>query len=224
MPSSVLLTGLISLGTGTGGYWLKYQLDKKQNAITANAEFKRKLYQGFVENIIRFYSPVEGKDEESIKKRNEQFIKSTERFHKKFVLDASPGVIRAIKNFQQHSARNNERGEWAYGVKGTQLSAKIFKQMRRDMGNSNWGLGRTAAVMFGPVLVNTYEKDMHPLWWAIKRIVYVKVKPARLMREYLIKFREAFYAYARSLEQPSTILSQTNHDNLIKITPKSKEQ
>lgn len=214
MANSLLITALISLGTGAAGYWLKYYLDKRQNATSANAKFKRNLYQTFVENMIRFYDPTQQpKDEASLAERADAFQKSTNDFLKRYTLDASPGVIRAIKNLQQFHQHANEKGEQVNGRRGTIKVAKVFKKMRRDMGNTNWGLGRSAAVMFGPVLISTYERDMHPLWWSVKRITYVKLKPARWLRLSYIKMRDRFYAWAASLElkdPENTVVASSN--------------
>jgi hypothetical protein len=200
MTSQVGMTALISLSTGVGGYWLKYYLDKKQNATSANAKFKRKLYQGFVENMIRFYSPTQPLDAASVEKRTKEFRRNTEDFHKRFALDASPSVIRAVKNLQQFHRRANEKGEQVNGRRGTIKVAKVFKKMRRDMGNTNWGIGYSASVMFGPVLMNTYEQEIHPLWWSIKRVIYIKVGPVRWLRSTYIKLKAAFYAWSARLE------------------------
>lgn len=196
----ILITALISIATGAGGYWLKFYLDKKQNAAVANAAFRRKLYQEYAETILSFYSISPPKNETEIKQRTAKFIQSTNEFHKKFVLDASPGVIRAIKNLQQYNKQVSDKGEVVNGRKGTIKNAKVFKQMRRDLGSVNWGLGRNASVMFGPVLMNSYEQDMHPLWWSIKRIIYTKVPPFRSLRLTYIKIRDKFYAWSKNLE------------------------
>lgn len=175
MSNSLVLTVASSAVTGVAGYLLKYFLDRKQAAASAGADYKRRMYQDFVETLLDFYQNA-NLDEQAQAERTKKFANDTKEFQKKYVLDASPAVIRAIKKQQAFFKRSQEAGELMNGRKASRANTLIFKKMRRDIGTSNWGLGWSGGVILSPVLMYAYENDMHPVWWRIKKQIKKRFK------------------------------------------------
>lgn len=148
------------------GYGLKYLVDRKQASSTAGAEYKRRMYQGYVETILKFYHEEQPTDPKEIEERNKWFRESSQTFQKQYILDAAPGVIRAIARLNRYfEAHQNQIVDER---KAGRMVTKIFKAMRRDIGTSNFVLGPSAGVILAPVLMYNYDKIMHPRWWKIK--------------------------------------------------------
>ena len=148
------------------GYFIKYFLDRRQALGSISANFKRKIYQGYVNTMIAFYQQAPTTDETELRRRQEAYTRATRLFHKKYMLDASPSVVRAITRQQAYLAHHqNEKVDERRGGRKT---TKVFKAMRRDIGTFNWTLGPSADVLLGPVMMYHYEKIIHPWRWWIK--------------------------------------------------------
>lgn len=186
---------VIPILSAIGGYFLKYYLDKKQTASSGRAQYKREMYQNFVDRMLSFYQNPAPTDAIARAERTRQYVESIKEFQKKYVLDASPAVIRAIKRQQHYYKVCTDLELVVDGRTGGRLVSKVFKAMRRDIGTSNWGLGDSGSVIFAPVLINTYEQDMHPLWWGIKnRLRQATILPTRL-HKWLHHVRSKLYQW-----------------------------
>lgn len=116
-------------------------INKKREIADAHRSYKIKLYSEFVEFTIDWVFKHADKNKEidesaSQKELQEYFIK----FSKELMLWASPGVIKAWSNFRENVGRGEELD--------TLLRVDaIFKEMRKDLGNSNFGLDKSALIM-----------------------------------------------------------------------------
>lgn len=153
---------------GIAGYFLKYLLDRKQASASASAQYKRDMYQGYVDTTLSFYQKQPDNEEEKAE-RTKKFYEDTKEFQSKFVLDATPAVIKAIRRQHRYFTKCNAKGVEVDGRKSQRKNARIFKMMRRDIGTSNWSLGPTASLIFSPINLYSYEETMHPIWWRVKK-------------------------------------------------------
>jgi hypothetical protein len=151
------------------GALLKYFFDRRRESASLLAKSKGKMYEGYVNTILDFHLLPSTTDPTEQQKRNDKFLKDTQAFQRRYMLTASPGVIRAIKRQLQFYERNQNK--IVNPRKENKKNTVIFKQMRRDIGTSNWTLGRTAGVLMSPILMYRYEPIMHPIKWKTKQWV-----------------------------------------------------
>jgi len=168
--ATIVIPAIAALG-GILGFFFRYFLERKQASASASAQYKRDMYQGYVNTVLSFYQNKSSTDEQEQAERTKKFNEETKDFQSKFILDATPAVIRAIRRQHKYFKRCNDRGMDVDERKGQCLNARIFKMMRRDIGTSNWGLGPTAGIIFSPINMYNYEEIMHPIWWREKKLI-----------------------------------------------------
>lgn len=116
-------------------------INKRREIEDAHRIHKIKLYSEFVDFTIGWVFKMAKdnatRDESAIQKEIEEyFIK----FSKELMLWASPGVIKAWSNFRAQAGQ----------VSGVQTLANvdsIYRAMRKDLGNSNFGLDRNSLML-----------------------------------------------------------------------------
>ena len=161
---------LIAIVSGLLGYFIKYYFDKKKEFASKNAEVKREIYQDFVNLVISFFEDVDQAKQMSpgqAREKQIEFKNKMYKFNRKYILYASPGVVRAVSGFMHHFYSVEEED----GVKSTRKAlskmTKVFKVMRKDIGLSNWWLDRNGKVLMKSI-IRDYDFLAHPIRWRIK--------------------------------------------------------
>jgi len=129
------------------GYFVKHNIDKKRELNSEIAKERREIYQQFVNLMVGiFASTKKNKNANTTKLVNELY-----EFYKKYVLYASPGVIKAFSNyFQLIYHQDTENG---FDTKLNLLHmTKIMAEMRKDLGLKNKGLGKDGEVLMRAIL------------------------------------------------------------------------
>lgn len=130
---------VIALVGGLIGYLAKYYLDKKQAFSTTNADIKRKMYQGYLDELLKASSIGVGNlAPAEIKKIKDDFGVYSKSFYSTSVLFASPKVIKRYANFVRHTDKPEVE---LYQYELMLKSSGLYKAMRKDIGLSNRGLG-----------------------------------------------------------------------------------
>ena len=115
-------------------------INKKREIADAHREYKIKLYSRFIDFTINWVFKQAKKkdpvDSDADQKELEDFFIE---FSKELTLWASPGVIKAWSRFR------NEAGK-ATGADTLGNVDEIYKEMRKDLGNSNFGLDRNSLI------------------------------------------------------------------------------
>lgn len=107
---------------------------KKREVAEAHRPQKIEVYSQFMQTIVQVFlrSKDTGADNST-----EGFVKEFEEFFMSFtkglIVWGSPGVIRAWQTFRRTSSS---------GATVLPLVDDILREIRRDLGNSNWGLQR----------------------------------------------------------------------------------
>lgn len=141
------------------GYYIKFLLVKKAQFSSQNAVVKRRIYQEYVEFILKFIDELQNSGSEEVtQKQQEQLISKMKKFHREAVLYASPKVINAYSDMLQNSYRNTEGGD---GLHIMVLMTNVFKAMRKDIGLSNRKLGSGDIKLMRP-LINDYDTAIKP--------------------------------------------------------------
>ena len=142
------LTLLGILGSAVVGYFVKYFFDKKAQFSSQNAEIKRQMYQEYVNFIIDFF------DKSKPEKKAGKSVNEMYAFYRKCVLYASPKVIEAYADSMQYFYKNEREDTNLDGYKAMIYLARVFKQMRKDIGLSNRGLGDDGEKVFRAILTD----------------------------------------------------------------------
>lgn len=126
------------VGAGVG-YFIKDTIDRKKTLSSQITEERRTLYQQFVNLVIELFSQTKtGK-----KPPDNKFVNDLYAFYKKYILYASPGVINSFSDYFQYLYSINDKKEEKDNYrKHLGLLTKIMKEMRKDLGLKNHGLGR----------------------------------------------------------------------------------
>lgn len=169
------------LGSGAVGYFIKYFLDKKASFTSANGEAKRETYQKFVNIMLSFFHETK---KNQVLKRNA--VDELAEFYKKYILYASPAVIKTFSDLMTHfyKRNNGEKADEPMTLRETRKllrkMTKIFKAMRKDIGLSNKGLGYNGQRLMR-AMVTDYDDLMRPIW-LLKIKVFVRTFLSEFMR------------------------------------------
>jgi hypothetical protein len=141
------------IGSGFLGYFAKYYLDKKQEYMSKNAEFKRTAYSEVIDLLLTVMSS----DQLGKQLPQKELIRRLNSAYGQCILYASPEVINAFGDAMQHMFKNEgENGD----PKITMIKiTSIFKFMREDIGLSNKLLGDNDEKLMR-VRLNDYDKTM----------------------------------------------------------------
>ncbi|MDC6387529.1 hypothetical protein PP182_02465 [Maribacter sp. PR1] len=129
------------------GYFIKHNIEKKKELISEIAKERRDIYQQYVNLIIGIFA--NSKTNKNL--NQDRLIKDLFEFYKKYVLYASPAVIKAFSNyFQLIYHQDTESG---IDIKTNLLHmTKIMAEMRKDLGLNNKGLGKNGEVLMRAIL------------------------------------------------------------------------
>lgn len=151
---SIALVGIII------GYLLKYFLDKKARFGTDTAGIKRDMYEKYISLIMKFVSNSGNQTGELSEKQTAEILSKMHEFHRQAILYSSPRVINAFADFLQYAYKHPDgTGKGEYTMV---LVTNLFKEMRRDIGLSNYRLGGGAIRLIRPI-INDYDQVIAPL-------------------------------------------------------------
>lgn len=153
--AGVILSGVGIILSGFVGYFIKYFLDKKSMFSSKNSEIKREMYKEYVEIILSTLDTFQDQDGQPTEAQSKELVSQLKDFHKKAVLYASPKVLKAFSDMLQHSYREFKDKDNA--LRTMVLMTAIFKEMRKDIGLSNRGLGSGGIRLIRP-LINDYDE------------------------------------------------------------------
>src|SRR5690606_8089533 len=85
---------------------------------------------------------------------NANFLKELFEFYKKYVLYASPNVIKAFSDYFQYVYHPTENGD---PKQNFELITKIMLEMRKDIGLDNNGLGKNGEMLMR-ALITDFDK------------------------------------------------------------------
>lgn len=130
-----------------------HSINKKREIEDAHRSYKIKLYSKFIDFTIDWVfknsgSKTKAKEEKLQKELEAYFIE----FSKELTLWASPGVIKAWSNFRDRAGQENP-------VDILLSIDQIYRAMRKDLGNSNFGLDKKALIM---LFLNEDRHATHP--------------------------------------------------------------
>lgn len=155
----VIIPSAIAIAGGIIGYFLKYYLDKKARFGSDNAVIKREMYEQYIDFMMKFVQNPENQTGDLNDKQTKEVISKMREFHRKAILYSSPRVINAFADFLQYAYKytgDNSKGEYIMV-----LVTNVFKEMRRDIGLSNYRLRGGAIRLIRPI-INDYDQVVAP--------------------------------------------------------------
>jgi len=141
IPTIIALIGLIG---GVIGYLLRYFLDKKKELVSENRKITRRLYQEFVNRVIELFKSVKETKEYDDGVAMNQMVDGIYEFYKKYLLYASPKLVRALGDFMQFNYIKTTKDPKEI----MRLLSRVIKTMRSELGLSNKGLGEDGEEIF----------------------------------------------------------------------------
>ena len=128
-------------------------IEKRKEITNELTKQRREIYQQYVNLIIDVFAA-----EKTVKKKSQATI-TTElfEFYKKYILFASPNVIRAFSDYFQLIYKQEE--DSSNLKKQMELMTKIMLEMRKDLGLKNKRLGKN-----GEILIRALIKDFDNYW------------------------------------------------------------
>lgn len=141
------------LGAGIG-FLIKHNIEKKKEINNELTKQRRENYQQFVNLVIDLLAGTKI----NTGKNNTNMLKELFQFYKKYVLYASPNVIKAFSDYFQFIYNVNEN-EPDYAKNSLELITKIMAEMRKDIGLKNKGLGKN-----GEMLLRALINDYNSIW------------------------------------------------------------
>jgi hypothetical protein len=155
----IIIPSVIALISGLFGYFLKYYLDKKARFSSDNAAIKREMYEDYIGFMMKFVSNPENQAGDFNDEQTKDILSKMREFHRKAILYSSPRVVNAFADFLQYSYKHPDgdgKGEYTMV-----LVTNVFKEMRRDIGLSNYGLRGGAIRLIRPI-INDYDQVIAP--------------------------------------------------------------
>jgi hypothetical protein len=136
------------IGAGLG-YLIKSQFEKKKELNNELNKQRREIYQSFVNLIIDIFANTKLK-----KNTSDQNLKQLFEFYKKYVLFASPNVIKAFSDYFQYLYNPEKEEELSLHLS---LITRIMFEMRKDIGLENRGLGENGEMLMR-ALITDFDK------------------------------------------------------------------
>ena len=145
---TLLTISLPIIGAGIG-YLIKSQFEKKKELNNELNKQRREIYQNFVNLIIDIFANTKLK-----KNTTDQNLKQLFEFYKKYVLFASPNVIKAFSDYFQYLYNPEKEEDLKLHLSSI---TKIMFEMRRDIGLENKGLGENGEMLMR-ALITDFDK------------------------------------------------------------------
>ncbi|HET8886062.1 MAG TPA: hypothetical protein VFM70_06890 [Salinimicrobium sp.] len=142
-----LLSIVLPLIGATIGYFIKYNIDKKRELTNEIARERREVYQKYVNLMIGLFADTKT----SKGKSTDKLVKELYEFYKKYVLYASPRVIKAFSDYFQLMYHQDENNKIDTKKNLTHMT-NIMAEMRKDLGLKNNKLGKNGEVLMRAIL------------------------------------------------------------------------
>lgn len=146
-----LLTIFLPLLGGGIGYLLKTSIEKKKALTNEVTKERREIYQQYVNLMIGFFDHTKPKRKGS----DNKMVSELFNFYKKYVLYASPSVIKSFSNYFQFIYNQNFDNNFD-SKKHLNYLTKIMLEMRKDLGLKNKGLGKNGELLM-KALIKDYD-------------------------------------------------------------------
>lgn len=150
--TTILTISLPFIGAGIG-YLIKHLIEKNKEIANELSKQRREIYQQYVSLIIDLFS----KNKIIQKKKEDNLLSELFEFYKKYVLYASPNVIKAFSDYFQFIYSQNDFENDKDSKKSLEFMTKIMLEMRKDIGLKNDGLGANGQMLMR-ALINDYDK------------------------------------------------------------------
>ena len=138
-------------GAGVG-YLIKTNIEKKKALTNEVTKERREIYQQYVNLMIGFFDHTKVKRKDS----DSKMISELFDFYKKYVLYASPSVIKSFSDYFQFLYKNNGKENFD-SKKNLNHMTKIMLEMRKDLGLKNKGLGKNGEMLMRALLTDYDE-------------------------------------------------------------------
>lgn len=152
MNQTVVAIFLPFIGAGIG-YLVKYYIEKNKELANELTKQRREIYQQYVNLIIDLFS----KNKINNKKKDDNLLAGLFEFYKKYILYASPNVIKAFSDYFQFIYNQSDFENDKDSKKSLEFMTKIMLEMRKDIGLKNDGLGKNGEMLIR-ALINDYDK------------------------------------------------------------------
>jgi len=139
-----IIVASIGLIGGVSGYLLRYLLDKKKELVSENRKITRELYQEFVNRVVELFKSSKETKEDNTGVAMNQIVEGIYEFYKKYLLYASPELVRAFGDFMQFNYRQTAKDP----KETIRRLSRVIKTMRSELGLSNKGLGEDGEEVF----------------------------------------------------------------------------
>jgi len=151
---STLINFGFTIAGAVVGYYIKHFLDKKRELTSEVNKNRREIYFDFVDLILSaFYSKGDATNLE------DKLAESLQDFFKKSTMYSSPKVVLSLTKLFQDLYRINDINKSKPSTKTLLYNTTdIIKEMRKDLGLSNKGLGES-----GEELIKALIKDWDKL-------------------------------------------------------------
>ena len=147
-----LLSIILPLIGATVGYFIKYNIDKKRELTNEIARERREIYQRYVNLTLGIFANA--KTDKGT--NTDKLVKELFEFYKKYVLYASPRVIKAFSDYFQLIYHQDADENFDTRKNLTHMT-NIMAEMRKDLGLKNDGLGKNGEVLMRAILKD-YEE------------------------------------------------------------------
>jgi hypothetical protein len=151
---TILTISLPFIGAGIG-FLTKHYIEKNKEIANELTKQRREIYQQYVNLIIDLFS----KNKINQKKKEDNLLTELFEFYKKYILYASPNVIKAFSDYFQFIYNQNDFENDKDSKKSLEFMTKIMLEMRKDIGLKNDGLGEN-----GEMLLRALINDYHKIW------------------------------------------------------------
>jgi len=148
---TVLTIALPFIGAGIG-YLIKHYIEKNKEIANELTKQRREIYQQYVNLIIDLFS----KNKINQNKKEDNLLAELFEFYKKYILYASPNVIKAFSDYFQFVYNQQGNGNVEDSKKSLEFMTKIMLEMRKDIGLKNDGLGVNGQMLLR-ALINDYD-------------------------------------------------------------------
>lgn len=126
------------------GYFIKQSIEKKKELLSEVTKERRLIYQQYVNLIMDIFANTKEPNAKEI-----NMVQELYGFYKKYMLYASPNVIKAFSDYFQFLYTKDIQTNLPKNMK---LLSKIMLEMRKDLGLKNDGLGPNGEMLLRAIL------------------------------------------------------------------------
>lgn len=139
-----LMSIILPLIGAAVGYLIKQSIEKNKELLSEVTKERRLIYQQYVNLIMDLFANTKAPNNKEI-----NMVKELYGFYKKYLLYASPNVIKAFSDYFQFLYTEDTQTNLPKNMK---LLSKIMLEMRKDLGLKNDGLGLNGEMLLRAIL------------------------------------------------------------------------